>query len=312
MEFKKGTLLEASGPEEVSDFYTFFDTDSHRVFLAGNFLIKKGKDNTYSKENLVYHEAFEHLGPLGFGRITGALFNQIHYSFDGRKNQLFLFAQNLNDKNIYLIQLDLESNKVTFLDNPVRKELIQKHRLIHHDDGTYISSDGLPFIHFENESIIISFNFQSDLIVFEPSTKKLKSISVAADSYPRSKKPLSINQGQLSIPEVISQIQALSMDVEYSVLQKFGTRGFCRIVRSPITPDSSKNPKLHLEVFDANLDKVAEIDLTSTFKSIRPNFISTPEGMYLISSNQENEDILEYYFLPSRVLVADYLVDDLF
>lgn len=312
MEFKKGTLLEASGPEEVSDFYTFFDTDSLRVFLAGNFLIKKGKDNTYSKENLVYHEAFEHLGPLGFGRITGALFNKIHYSFDGKKNQLFLFAQNLNDKNIYLIQLDLDSNKVTFLDNPVRKELIQKHRLIHHDDGTYISSDGLPFIHFENESIIISFNFQSDLIVFEPSTKKLKSISVAAASYPRSKKPLSINQGQPSIPEVISQIQALSMDVEYSVLQKFGTRGFCRIVRSPMTPDSSKNPKLHLEVFDANLDKVAEIDLTSTFKSIRPNFISTPEGMYLISSNQENEDILEYYFLPSRELVADYLVDDLF
>jgi hypothetical protein len=40
--------------------------------------------------------------------------------------------------------------------------------------------------------------------------------------------------------------------------------------------------------------------------------ISTPTGIYLISSNQENEDILEYYFLPSRELVADYLVDDLF
>jgi hypothetical protein len=312
MEFKKGTLLEASGPEDVSDFYTFFDTDSLRVFLAGNFLIKKGEDNNYRRENLVFHEAFEHLGPIGFGSITGALFNQIHYSFDGKKNQLFLFAQNLNDKNIYLLQLDLGTNKVTFLDNPVQNELIQKHRLIHNDNDTYISSDGLPYVHSENESLIISSNFQSDLIVFEPSTKTRKSISVKVDSYPRSKKPLPTDQGQPSVPEVISQIQALSMDVEYSVLQKFGKRGFCRVVRSPMTPDSSNNPKLYLEVFDANLDKVAEIELTSAFKNIRSNIISTPTGIYLISSNQENEDILEYYFLPSRELVADYLVDDLF
>lgn len=294
----EGRGLDIEGPHAIADFYTFFSTQNLNVFIKGNAIQILDMNHEYFQRNINENLKLLVGEPFIKGRLIDNLFGQIHHSFNYKTDSFYFFAQNMIDNKLFLCRWDLAKNNIKSLAHPIKVNELKKFQIWVDDGGTFISNNVLPFIHYTNGNLIISFRFKSDFFVLDENTESQQLFEIQSKLFPTSKTVevnLTEDMGFMRIQEAMSEIAS---DVEFGSIQKFGTDGgFCRVVRGPVKERNFANAKIYLEIFDSTYVKSKEVDLTSIAPDIGPFFISFPDGLFFKSKTQANEEELNYYFL---------------
>lgn len=302
----RGIDLEREGPGAINDFESFFYTDTHQVFVSNNAVITKNEGS-----NLAYYNIPKMIGPLVsgpfvIGRLTDNLFGRIHSSFDKGNDLLYFFVFDGADNTLLLCKLDLRIGELELISHPVDVQELKKFQILIDDQGTYIANQRLPYIHVIDQELIISFNYSADFFILNSNTGKYEKISNGSELFPSSKTVdvrLENNPDILKVMEAMDEVLA---DVEFGAIQKFGSEGgFCRLVRGPVINQDYSNADFFLEIFDSKCKKIQEIHLNRLAPDMSPFFISYPDGLFIKSKNQSNEEKLDYYFIPLEILRSD-------
>lgn len=302
----RGIDLEGEGPEAINDFESFFSTDALQVFVSNNAVVTKNDGSNFAYYNIP--KMIEPLvsGPFVIGQLTDNLFGRIHSSFDKGNDLLYFFVFDGADNRLLLCKLDLIFGSIDLIPHPVDIHELSKFQILIDDQGTYIANQRLPYIYIIDQELVLSFNYSSDFFVLNNKSGEYQKIINRSEMFPNSKSVKIHLENDPDFLKVLEAMDEISADVEFGAIQKFGSEGgFCRLVRAPVVNQGYSNADFFLEIFDAKFKKLHEIHLNRLAPEMSPFFISYPDGLFIKSKNQSNEEKLDYYFIPLEILRSD-------
>lgn len=301
----KGIDLDSEGPEAINDFESFFSTDAHEVFVLNNAVITKNEVADFSYLDLP--KLIEPLvsGPFVIGRLTDNLFGRIHHGFDSKNELLYFFVFDGSENNLLLCKLDLILGSIDLIPHPIDIQELANFQILIDDQGTYMANQRLPYIYIFEQELVLSFNYSSDVFVLNFDSDRYEKITNRSELFPTSKSVNIHLDSDFDFMKVLKAMDAISSDVEFGSIQKFGKDGgYCRLVRGLVVNQEYSKADFFLEIFDSKFKKLKEIQLNRLAPDMSPFFISFPDGLFIKAKNQPNEEKLDYYFIPTENFIA--------
>ena len=235
-------------------------------------------------------------GPNSFQ--IGLAFNGI----DNSSDRLYLFATDTLDDSIGLFSYDVANGRLEALPTFYDKALIKSQKIQYQG----FSLDHLPFILFDNNRLIISYYYDAKIEVLDLNTQKSFVYETQTANYPNRKMIKPVFPQDATIRQAWELSNEREGEVAFGELQHWESCGcFYRTVKGPMKSEKLQDFDVYLEMFDENLEKTDEVNLSAINPNVS-NFTIPLTGKLLIKAkSQSSEDLMDYYFLEVMTLKED-------
>lgn len=296
---KAGNFLHTDGPRKVENFVNMCHTSKGMVYINQKVLVF---DNEESGEienfRLVDFDQFK--SDFGYSITLGVSYSLDHFfkGYDNKNDKFYFFVDKIEGSDIGLYEFDLINTKTKKLPPHYNIELIEANKAIYNVGKGFVSLNNMPYIFYQEQKLIISYQYCNEIVVIDLASNKYKDITSKSLLFPKSKKPFVPISVGLDGLEALNKLNEWDFDVSYGNLEKLPSeKGFCRIVRGATLGEDKKNPEIFIEVFDNELNKRGEANLTEIQPDLSTFFFAVGERLFFKAKEQPNENYLNYYFV---------------
>jgi len=284
-------LLEQDGPLMVKEPTKFFTLGDNR-YLVNQSSIQKFNPVEEQLEIIRLEELpffSDYLRPVIFPPTNFEMGTFIS-GLDRKSGVLYFFAKDLESKAFNLFRLNLESSELEVLPEFYNSGLIQDHD-IRYLSGSILFNNNLPFLFFDENRLILTYNYDSDIILHDLQSDKSKMIEVPTSNYPNQKALPKV------IPSGLNVIAAYDYNVEWNRGVTFGQihrlneNALFRLVRTAGEFDY----EVYLEVFNNEFEKIGEENLSLLESNLSTFYFPVKGNVLVKAKNQMSEDILKFY-----------------
>lgn len=286
----KGVEIPFEGPNGVESFNYFIEYENNFIFLDHNsvyipnsFQIKRIQ---FSKLPFAFDEKLEYVTR---GNSISDGFNFLNY----KNSKIYLFFETFDGFNKKLVSFDFINSDMKLIEFKLIDEF--EDHIISFKEGSFLAQNPyLPMIKVEQDFLIISYPFSSKFHKYQLINSSIQDFSPTSKLFNSEKTKPNKNFDTSSFNDFKSESDKWQDDVRFGSFFKLQDELFYRIVKG--RKDGDKSSKF-IEVFDFNLNKIGEADLSS----IQPDLgaMSVPIGgkIFVKSKVQKSEDIMDYYLI---------------
>ncbi|MCH7399324.1 DUF4221 domain-containing protein [Belliella sp. DSM 107340] len=285
-----GSNIPTEGPNGVEsiNYFTrnkgdFLFIDHHTVYTKKDGLVNKIKLNN------IKPDFFE--GMVAICNVN--LQNKNFDLLDTKNNFLYFFLKDLTSRKIQPVMLNLSENKLQLLNIQIPK-ILHDHVLFFNENNYNIENPYTPNILLDEDRLLISYPFSNQLQVYSLKEQQTKNISPKSDFFKSEKEKPNQNFTNTTFIEYTKRSGDWQDDILFGPLMKLEKNIFFRFVRDNIIEGQGQ---IYLEVFNDNLTKLEEINISLLNPNITMYYIPIGNSIFVKSKNQTNEDLLEYYLL---------------
>ncbi|UJP66897.1 hypothetical protein [Mongoliitalea daihaiensis] len=223
---------------------------------------------------------------------------------DSEKDRFYFFVSDYESDLIDLIAMEIASYQAEVLPPFYDKKLINSQKIKHEN----FSLEYLPFVLYHNDSLIVSYNYHSKIDVFNLIKQKSSSLEISTLNYPFEKVKKPKFTKEMSFKNMMELASDWDGEVAFGELIYFKSCGcYYRTVKGPIKSEKLQDFDVFLELFDINLNKIEETNL-SKINSNLSNFTIPLNGKILIKAkSQPGEDRLYFYYLELDMEQIEHL-----
>jgi hypothetical protein len=296
---KAGIYLQSDGPRKVENFVNMCQTSRGMVYISQKVLVLDNEE-TGEIENFKLINFDQFLNNFGCSIALGVSFSLDHFykGYDNKNDKFYFFVDNTDGSGFGLYEFDLLNNKTVELPPHYNIGLIEANKAIYNDGKFSVSKNNMPYIFFNEQKLIISYQYSNELVVIDLASGAHRNVFSETFLFPNSKMPPTSISSDLGHMEALDKMDEWDFDVAFSNLEKLPyEKGFCRIVRGPTLGEDKKNPEIFMEVFDLDLKKIGEKNLTAIQPDLSTFFFAVGERLFFKAKEQPNENYLNYYFV---------------
>ncbi len=298
MNFFQGVFIGQEGPEEIGDFNFFLKSSIGFVFVgARNIIIKNPKSGEIKKINFMNSEIFGEKSDIFFPGSVSFSLDHFYKGFDAKKEILYFFVQNIVSGEVALCRFNVLTEEMKRLPDVFDVDLVSKNENIYRNQG-YIQKNNLPYIFYDNQKLLISYSYSNDIVVVDSESLNYSTKHFDSALFPNEKSSHQKLRRDMDFFEATSAMDEWDFDVTYGNLEKLpNNKGFCRLIRGATLGEDKKNPEIFIEVFDLDLKKIGEKNLTAIQPDLSTFFFAVGERLFFKAKEQPNEYYLNYYFI---------------
>lgn len=294
-------LLEDHGPEEIKipqsilisnehiilpQIYTVSVLDEMGVFLKSISLLKSPAFKDFSSPIFNFSHSFE----------MGNFITQ----YDPDKYTYYFFGKDVVSNNFGLFSLNILNDTIIKLEDFYDKELLEKHEIKYSSEKITMTKDDFPFILYHDNKLIVSYFSSSKIDYFDLNSNKKFSLDIKTYRFNSEKnKPKPIPQGK-KLSEALIINEDWDNEVAFGKLNILPqNKGYYRLVKGP-TINGPKDFDIFLEIFDLNLTKKSESNLSHLNSDLGLLNFPVPSGIVVKAKNQVSDDDFYYYKLSFK------------
>jgi hypothetical protein len=299
LKVKAGNYLQSDGPRKVENFVNMCHTPKGMVYISQKVLVLDNEE-TGEIENFKLLSFDKFWMDMNYNIELGASFSLDHFyrGYDIKNDKFYFFVKNAADLSFGLYEFDLVNNKTIELIPHYNSSLIEANNVTFSDGKFSVSKNNMPYIYFNEEKLIISYQYSNELVVIDLTSGVHRDVFSETFLFPNSKMPPSSIPSDLDHMEALDKLNEWDFDVAYGNLEKLpNEKGFCRIVRGSTLGEDKKNPEIFMEVFDLDLKKIGEKNLTAIQPDLSTFFFAVGDRLFFKAKEQSNENYLNYYFV---------------
>ena len=209
---------------------------------------------------------------------------------DRKSGVLYFFAKDLESEAFNLFRLNLTSSELEVLPEFYNSDLIEDHD-IRYLSGSILFNNNLPFLFFDENRLILTYNYDSDIIIYNLQSDTSKKIEVPTSNYPNQKALPKV------IPSGLKVIAAYDYNAEWNRGVTFGQihelrKGvFFRLVRTA----GEFEYDVYLELFDKDFNKLGEENLSMIEPNLSTFYFPINGNIMIKASKLDSEDVLVFY-----------------
>ncbi|WP_146260447.1 hypothetical protein [Algoriphagus chordae] len=207
-------------------------------------------------------------------------------------------AKDLQSREVFFFKFNLSTQEVTELPAIYDEELLKKHQFQVSGNGIIQVKNNLPYVNVIGDSILMSYVFSNDLIVYNTKTNSSTNLDYPTYNFPSEK----INHPKPIRAEASKEAGKTSYlwdyDVSYSIIDTLPSGdGYFRMIKGPQEKGQKQDYEMYIEVFDLALKKLGEINLSEIQPDVGKLFFIYKGGIFIKGKTQEKENTLNYYVL---------------
>ncbi|MGY6744032.1 MAG: hypothetical protein ACXIUQ_14935 [Cecembia sp.] len=293
----QGLFLDQEGPEAIGEFNFFLESSLGFVFVGNrNIVIKNPKSSEIKKVNFssgIFGEKSDILLP---GSVS-FLLDHFFKGFDPEKENLYFFVQNIVSGEVALCKFNVLTEEMIRLPDFFDVDLVKKNENIYRSQA-YILKNNLPYIFYDDDKLVLSYSYSNDIVVVDP--KSLNYLTKCFDSklFPDEKSSHHKLRNDMDFFEANQAMDEWDFDVSFGNLEKLpNNKGFCRLIRGATLGEDKNNPEIFIEIFDIELNKIGEANLTEIQPDLSTFFFAVERRLFFKAKEQPNENYLNYYFV---------------
>lgn len=298
MKISQGIFIGQEGPEAIGDFNFFLKSSIGFVFVGGrSIVIKNPQSGEIKKVNLISSEIFGEKSEIMIPSKVSFLLDHFFKGFDSKNEVLYFFVQNIVSGEVALCEFNILTEEMKRLPDVFDVTLVTKNENIYKNQG-YIMKNNLPYVFYENQKLILSYSYSNDIVVVDPQSLNYSTKHFDSALFPNEKSSHQKLRNDMDFFEANQAMDEWDFDVTYGNLEKLpNNKGFCRLISGATLGEDKKNPEIFIEVFDNELNKIGEANLTEIQADLSTFFFVIGDRFFFKAKEQPNENYLNYYFL---------------
>lgn len=306
------TLKETKGGLKITQGNTILSFDNfqlsdivHLFTLEKSLFLLSNKDMFHLKpeeESIIrYHfDDYPLFRDAGYSIIesnSSFFLNHFFNSLDREKKEIYLFIKSFPKYDFELIKIDLTSGEFYKLPDFYNKELVKKQKIYYSTKGI-ISKNTMPYLFFLDNHLIVSYSYSNEIDIFDLTHKTSKKIKKETINFPNGKDKIQEDLNNFPFEKAIEMMDDWDRDTSFGAFQFLEEQKvFCRLIRSKTTQENVLVPDLFLELFSFEFEKIGEIKLGKEKYDLSTFYFPCYDGLCFKAKTQENEDVLDYYYL---------------
>ncbi|MEP0711267.1 hypothetical protein [Algoriphagus sp.] len=297
---KSGNIMETEGPFAFPRARSFFQTKSGTHFIQPRGLISWFSADSSYERTIKFDklEAFQPYPLISFSGLYDVYWGLDFHGYDPARDEMYLMSKDLQSGKIIFFKYAILTQELTELPAIYDSDLLKKHQLQASGDGLILMKNNLPYINVLGDSILMSYVFSNEIIVYNTQTKASSTLDYTTYNFPSEKIDHPDPIGSNSRKEAEKTSYLWDYDVSYSIMDTLPTGdGYFRMVKGPQEKGQQQGYEMFIEVFDINLIKLGEINLSEIQPDVGKLFFLFKDGIFIKGKSQETEDVLNYYVL---------------
>lgn len=297
MKLHQGIFFGQEGPEAIGDFNFFLKSSIGFVFVGGRGIVIKNPHSGEIKKANFSSEIFGEKSDIFLPGSVSFLLDHFFKGYDAKQEVLYFFVQNIVSGEVALCKFNLLTQEMKRLPDVLDVDLVRKNENIYRNQG-YIQKNNLPYVFFEDEKLILSYSYSNDIVIVDPESMDFTTKHFESELFPKEKSNRQKLRNDMDFFEATGVMDEWDFDVTYGNLEKLpNNKGFCRLIRGATLGDDKKNPEIFIEVFDNELNKIGETNLTEIQPDLSTFFFAVGQRLFFKAKEQPNENYLNYYFV---------------
>lgn len=293
---KRGKVLESEGPQAIDSFNYFIKTGLGMVYIDPRHIIIQ-KENEIEKLKTFDFDLLEDKQLLNLA--GGVSFNLDHFfkGYNSNEEKIYFFLKDGRTSSYFLCELGLEDRNLRVLPNFVDDNLVNENDIIWRGKGI-LSKNNMPFVFYTNQKLLLSYNYSNEIVIVDLRTEKSEVKAFIPEKFPARKKRPNIISDDMDFMEATVLMDYWDFDVSYGAFEQLpNEKGFCRLVRGATLGENQTNPQLFLEVFNSELDKIGELNLTEIEPDLSTLYFMIDNRLFFKAKAQPDENKINYYFV---------------
>jgi hypothetical protein len=298
MKISQGIFIGQEGPEAIGDFNFFLKSSKGFVFVGGrSIVIKNPQSGEIKKVNFISSEIFGEKSEIMIPSNVSFLLDHFYKGFDAKNEILYFFVQNIVLGEVALCKFNVLTEELIRLPDFFDVDLVKKNENIYRSQA-YIIKNNLPYVFYEDQKLILSYSYSNEIVVVDPVSLNYSTKHFDSDLFPKKKSSHQKLRNDMDFFEASQAMDEWDFDVSYGNLEKLpNSKGFCRLIRGATLGEDKKNPEIFMEVFDLDLKKIGEKNLTAIQPDLSTFFFAVGDRLFFKAKEQQNENYLNYYFV---------------
>jgi hypothetical protein len=297
MKIFQGFFIDQEGPEAVGEFNFFLESSLGFVFVGNrNIFIKNLNSGEIKKVNFS-SEIFGEKSDILLPGSVSFLLDHFFKGFDQKKENLYFFVQNIVSGEVALCKFNVITEELIRLPDFFDVDLVSKNENIYRNQA-YIIKNNLPYVFYDEGKLILSYSYSNNFVVVDPESLNYSTKYFDSKLFPNEKSSHHKLRNDMDFLEANQAMDEWDFDVSFGNLEKLpNNKGFCRLIRGATLGDDKKNPEIFFEIFDIELNKIGEANLTEIQPDLSTFFFAVEQKLFFKAKEQSNENYLNYYFV---------------
>ncbi|WP_291785154.1 hypothetical protein [Cecembia sp.] len=293
----QGFFLEEEGPEAIGEFNFFLGSSLGFVFVGNRSIVIKDLKSGEIKKVKFSSDIFGEKSDTFLPGSVSFLLDHFFKGFDAKKENLYFFVQNMVSGEVALCKFNIITEELIRLPDFFDVDMVSKNENIYRNQ-LYIMKNNLPYVFYYDEKLILSYSYSNEIVVVNPESLNFLTKYFDSKLFPNEKSTHQKLRDDMDFFEANQTMDEWDFDVSFGNLEKLpNNKGFCRLIRGATLGEDKKNPEIFIEIFDNELKKVGEANLTNMQPDLSTFFFAVERRLFFKAKEQPDENYLNYYFV---------------